>query len=94
MTHCIVYILRCSDESYYVGHTDNLGERVKAHNDGRAAKYTYLRRPVTLVYSEIFKTEEEAVRRERQIKGWTRAKKEALIAGDTERLRGLSKRRK
>ena len=53
----------------------------------------YLRRPVTLVYSEIVETEGETIRRERQIKGWTRAKKEALIAGDKDRLRRLSKRR-
>ena len=89
-----VYILECSDGSYYVGHTEDVDARLKAHNDGRAARYTYPRRPVTLAYSENFKTEDEAIRRELQIKGWARAKKEALIAGDLDRLKVLSKRRR
>jgi len=52
-----VYILRCSDGSLYIGHTKNLGVRVKEHNDGRGAAYTFKRRPVSLVYSETFHSE-------------------------------------
>ena len=70
-----VYIVRCSDGSYYVGHTDDIASRISAHNEGRGAKYTFLRRPVTLVYSEIIEGEAEATRRERQIKGWTAPKR-------------------
>jgi putative endonuclease len=88
-----VYILRCSDGSYYVGSTCNLEERLRAHNEGRAATHTSEHRPVCLVYSEALPTEEEAIRRERQIKGWSRSKKEALISGDLERLKVLSKGR-
>ena len=88
-----VYILRCSDGSLYVGHSANLNERVEAHNDGRAAMWTGARRPVELVYSEPAGSEREAVSRERQIKGWTRAKKLALIRGDLQQLKSLAKRR-
>lgn len=90
--HC-VYILRCSDGSYYVGGTDDLSARLEAHNAGRAAAWTAKRRPVTLVYREPQPDEQSAIRRERQLKRWTRAKKEALIAGDTCRLHHLSRRR-
>jgi predicted GIY-YIG superfamily endonuclease len=88
-----VYILRCADGSFYVGSAQNLAARLKAHNDGRGATYTFKRRPVHLVYSEVFRTETEAVTRERQLKRWSQGKKEALIAGDLERLRYRSKRR-
>ncbi|MEE9275471.1 MAG: GIY-YIG nuclease family protein [bacterium] len=90
---CYTYVLRCSDGSYYVGHTHGLKERIKAHNDGRAAGHAARRRPVSLVYSEEFAGEEEAMRRERQLKRWSRAKKEALIQGDGNRLKLLSKSR-
>jgi predicted GIY-YIG superfamily endonuclease len=88
-----VYILLCSDGSYYVGSTQNLSERVKAHVEGRGCRYTAQRRPVRLVYSESQESESAAVRRELQIKRWSRAKKEALIGGDRERLRQLSQSR-
>ena len=88
-----VYILRCADRSYYVGHTQSVAQRIEAHNAGRAALHTSLRRPVALVYSEPAPDEVTAVQRERQIKRWTRAKKEALIAGDKTLLKKLSKRR-
>lgn len=87
-----VYILQCADGSYYVGHTQNVEQRVEAHNAGRAAEHTSIRRPVTLVYSEEVKSEPAAVQRERQLKGWSRAKKAALIAGDMDTLKALSKR--
>ena len=88
-----VYIVRCADESFYVGHTSNVDERVKAHNDGRGALWTSCRRPVTLAYEESLPSEEKAVTRERQIKRWTHAKKLALINGDRESLRSLGKRK-
>jgi predicted GIY-YIG superfamily endonuclease len=87
-----MYILSCADSSYYVGSTQNLQERFLAHNKGRAAKYTALRRPVSLVYSEEHPSAEMACARERQIKKWTRAKKEALISGDRKALKELSKK--
>ena len=89
----IVYILRCADGSYYVRVTRDVAERVTAHNDGRGAAYTYKRRPVELVCWEPQPSEAEAVARERQLKGWSRAKKEALIDGNARRLRALSRSR-
>jgi putative endonuclease len=89
-----VYILRCADGSFYVGSAQNLDARLKAHNDGHGATYTFKRRPVHLVYSEAFRSETEAVTRERQLKHWSQGKKEALIADDLDRLKHLSKRRR
>ena len=80
-----VYILQCSDGSYYVGHTNNLHRRVTDHNAGIASRYTRDRTPARLLFSEPLPTRDEAVRRERQIKNWTRAKKEALIRGRSPR---------
>jgi putative endonuclease len=88
-----VYIARCSDGTLYVGHTGNLELREKEHNEGRGARYTAMRRPVRLVYTEAFESLEAAIRRERQLKHWSRAKKDALVAGDLQRLKRLSKRR-
>ena len=87
-----VYILKCSDDSYYVGHTENLSDRVLMRNSRRAAKWTACRLPVKLAYSEACENEENAMARERQIKRWSRAKKEALIAGDKKMLHNLAKR--
>ena len=86
------YMLRCSDGSYYVGHTDDLEGRVAAHESGLVAGYTQNRRPLALVWSENFPDRDQAFAIERQIKGWSRAKKEALIAGDLELLQSLSRR--
>ena len=77
-----VYMLRCSDNSYYIGHTDNLEKRLVEHQAGEIGGSTCTRRPVRLVFSDEFPTREEALARERQIKGWGRRKKEALIRGD------------
>ncbi|MEO7936334.1 MAG: GIY-YIG nuclease family protein [Dokdonella sp.] len=78
-----VYILKCSDGSYYTGHTDDLESRLDIHVTGRLIGcYTRKRRPLTLVFSQEFTTREEALTAERQIKGWSRNKKEALIRGD------------
>ena len=89
-----VYIIRCADDSlYYVGHTSNVNERGTVHNEGRGARWTACRRPVTLAYLESLPSEEKAIARERQIKRWTHHKKLALIAGDLAKLKSLAKRR-
>lgn len=77
------YILRCADGTLYTGWTNDLDKRLAAHNAGTAAKYTRPRRPVTLVYQEVFPTKEEAMRREWQIKRLTRVEKLALIQSRT-----------
>ena len=88
-----VYILRCADDSLYVGHTSNVDERLKVHNDGRGASWTACRRPVVLAYWEPQPLEEQGIAREGQIKRWTHAKKLALINGDRAKLKALAKRR-
>jgi len=88
----VVYMLRCVDGSYYTSHTDALESMVAAHHSGAVPGYTRIKRPVTLVYSESFSTRLEALGRERQIKGWNRTKKQALVRGDWELLRRLAKR--
>ena len=76
------YMLHCADRSFYVGHTDDLDLRMGQHIAGTTPGYTRKRRPVVVVWAECFPTRLEALAAERQIKGWSRAKKEALIAGD------------
>ena len=88
-----VYILRCSDNSYYTGHTDNLEARLAAHQQGAIPGYTARRCPVTLVFTEEFDSRQVAFERERQVKGWSRAKKEALIEQDWEKLVNLARSR-
>ena len=84
-----VYILRCADNSLYVGETNDVGGRLARHNEARGSVFTTSRRPVVLAYFETHPNRELALRRERQLKGWTRAKKEALIAGDLALLKRL-----
>ena len=79
-------MLRCGDGSYYVGHTDELEVRLAQHESGTFGGYTSKRRPVVLVFAEPMPTRDEAFQRERQVKNWSRAKKESLIARDWERL--------
>jgi tRNA/rRNA methyltransferase len=86
------YMLRCSDRHYYVGHTDDLDSRFAQHQAGAIPGYTEKRRPVTLVWSERFPERDQAFAAERQIKGWSRAKKEALVRGDWEAVRELARR--
>ncbi|MDO8751776.1 MAG: GIY-YIG nuclease family protein [Dehalococcoidia bacterium] len=86
-----VYILQCSDGSYYTGHTDNLEQRIAAHQRGEISGYTAVRRPVKLVFVQDFPSREEAFQVERQVKGWARQKKEALIQHNWDRLRQLAK---
>jgi putative endonuclease len=89
-----VYILRCSDGSYYCGTArQGLELRLAEHNAGTFGGYTSTRRPVVLVYSEWFPRITDAIAAERQIKGWSRAKKEALIRGDFGALVKLAKAR-
>ena len=86
-----VYILQCADGSYYVGHSDNLEDRLVQHQSGALGRYTKARRPVRLAYSEEFPTRDEAFAAERQVKGWSRKKKEALIRSDWNELRRLAR---
>lgn len=76
------YMLRCADGHYYVGQTDNLEQRIRQHQTGEIEGYTRSRPPVELVWSENFPSRIEALEVERQLKGWSRSKKEALIRGD------------
>lgn len=91
MKDFFVYIVKCSDNSYYTGVTSNLEQRITEHNNGKYTGYTSQRLPVILVYSNMFNNADDAIRAENQIKGWSRAKKEALIEGDFEKLKELSK---
>ena len=89
-----VYILWCADGSYYVGHCSDVPNRVQEHNNGEGSKHTRERLPVALVYSEPHPTQTDAIQREKQIKRWSRAKKEALIRGDLAALKSAAKRRR
>lgn len=86
-----VYILKCSDGSYYTGFTDNLSKRIDEHNHSRYPGYTANRLPVKLVYLHEFSERNDAASAEKQIKGWSRKKKEALIAGNYKLLPKLAK---
>ncbi|MGF1630945.1 MAG: GIY-YIG nuclease family protein [Kiloniellaceae bacterium] len=87
-------MLRCADGSYYVGSTrKSLEERLAEHNAGLPKSYTCSRRPVSLVWSQEFENVTDAIAAERQIKGWSRAKKEALIRSDFETIRRLASRK-
>ena len=86
-----VYILECADKSYYTGHTDNLEKRMYEHEQNLWKCYTSKRLPIKVVYTCEFETRDDALARERQIKGWSRRKKESLIAGDWKRLVEYSK---
>ena len=87
-----VYILRCSDDSYYVGCTGNLELRMDQHHRGEVPGYTVSRRPLELVWAAESDTIADAYALERRLKGWSRAKKEALINGNVDLLPGLSRR--
>ena len=87
------YILRLQSGSLYIGATKNLEKRYAEHCAGSASRTTSLDPPVSLIYSEEHDFFSEARQREAQVKRWSRAKKEALVAGDKDRLRALSKSR-
>lgn len=92
MNQYFVYILLCSDNSYYTGVTNNMERRLYEHETGNDPKsYTFKRRPVKLVFHESFNDIVQAIAFEKQVKGWRRAKKEAIINGDWHLLPGFSK---
>ncbi len=87
-----VYILKCKDASYYVGVTNDIQRRLSEHEEGTDPKcYTFRRRPVELVFGELFDDPMRAIAVEKQLKGWSRKKKEALIARNWDKLKELAK---
>lgn len=85
-----VYILRNSQDKLYIGQTTDLKARLRRHNSGQASKFAKQHTPdFKIVYKEEYQTIQEAMKREKQLKGWSRAKKEALIAGNTVLLKKL-----
>ena len=86
-----LYILECNDGSLYTGVTPDIDRRIKTHNEGNGGRYTRSKLPVSLIYSETHLTKFEAVKRELQIKGWSKKKKRALIDQDLENLKKLSR---
>lgn len=87
-----VYILRCGDGKFYIGSTNDLQDRIRRHNGGYSSDFTRLHNPLELVYTEEYPTYKEAFKRERQLHGWSHAKKEALINGDIQKLKELCKK--
>jgi putative endonuclease len=87
-----MYILECSDGSYYVGSTKDLEYRLSEHQAGKGAKYTSRRLPVKLVYSEEYGRVVDAYIREKQVQNWSRAKREALFNGNEQALPTLAKK--
>jgi putative endonuclease len=87
-----MYILECADGSYYVGSTKNLEQRMEQHQSGSGCGYTSRRLPVKLVYREEYDRVSDAYYREKQIQNWSRAKREALINGEYEKLPSLAKK--
>jgi predicted GIY-YIG superfamily endonuclease len=92
MLEFFVYILRCSDGSFYTGHTDDLEKRISEHQTSHYDCYTSSRLPVELIFYATFGSRDEAIAAERQIKGWSRAKKQALADNDFERLHAYTKK--
>jgi predicted GIY-YIG superfamily endonuclease len=88
-----VYILKCADDSYYIGHTNDIERRLVEHKTGLYVGYTVVRLPAYLVYFKDFTCRDAAFTFERQIKKWSRKKKEALIEGNLEALRLYAKRK-
>ncbi len=91
MKRYFVYILKCADGSYYTGVTNNLEIRFAQHQEGTMkTAYTYSRKPLELVFAEVFQDVRMAIEWEKRIKGWSRAKKEALIEDNWEKIKELS----
>jgi predicted GIY-YIG superfamily endonuclease len=88
-----LYILECFDGTFYIGHTDNLNQRLAQHDQGNGCVYTSTRRPLKLIHTEGFETRYEALTMERKLKGWNRAKKLAYMAGDWKAVGTLAKRK-
>ncbi len=91
MSEPTMYILKCANDMFYTGSTKNLERRLKQHQSGQGANFTKKHLPVELVYFEIFTRIDWAFYREKQIQGWSHKKKEALIKGDFEKLKELSR---
>ncbi len=89
-----VYILKCNDGSYYTGHTDDIEKRLAEHQNPEKISYTTTRLPVEIVYLQEIATRVEAIAAERQIQGWSRKKKEALIQNDWDLLIKISNTKK
>ncbi|MDK1081288.1 MAG: GIY-YIG nuclease family protein [Anaerolineae bacterium] len=87
-----MYIIECADGSYYIGSTKNIELRFSQHQEGTGSKYTSLRSPLKLVYGEEYERVIDAFTREKQVQGWRRAKRVALINGDPELLPALAKK--
>ncbi len=87
------YMLQCSDCTYYTGHTDDLKKRLGQHQSGIGCAYTAGRRPVKLVWCQEFATRDQAKVAEAMVKGWSRAKKKALISGDFDAISRLARKR-
>ena len=84
-----VYILLCNNGSYYIGSSNNVDQRVKDHLNGKGGRFTRSHKPQKLVYKEELPNKSEALKREAQLKKWSKAKKEAIIAGSLELLKKL-----
>ena len=93
MAYFFAYLLRCNDGSFYAGHTDDLEQRIAQHMSGTLGGYTSIRLPVELVWSDMFLTRDEAFAAERKLKGWSRAKKQALLVGDWNLISILARNR-
>ena len=94
MHNYYTYIVKCSDNSYYTGVTNDLDRRIAEHNDGSDPRsYTFSRKPVVLVFCEMFNDINQAIAFEKQAKGWSRRKKEAIISDEWHRLPELSRNR-
>ncbi len=85
-----MYILKCANNTFYVGSTKYLEERIAQHREGQGSNYTRKHLPVKLVYYEEFDSTEQAFLREKQVQNWSKAKKEALINGDIAKLKSLA----
>jgi len=92
MSKAYMYILECSDGTYYTGSTKDLMRRLEQHQSGEGANYTAKRLPVKLLYYEVYDRIDYAFNREKQVQGWSRKKKEALINGDEQLLSELAKK--
>jgi predicted GIY-YIG superfamily endonuclease len=93
MNNFYVYILKCSDDSYYVGHTDNIEKRISEHELNIYYCYTSSRLPIKVMYIQLFSTRGEALESERQLKKWSRKKKEALIEENWSKISSLAKKK-
>ncbi len=93
MAYFYVYILKCNDDSFYVGHTDNIEKRISEHKLGKYAGYTSTRLPIKVLFVQTMATRAEAIFAEFQIKKWSRKKKEALINKEWDKLSKLARKK-